>query len=375
MTIPTLAITISEKMRKDVKILIFFLFFLIRLQGYSQIRYDITGRLENVANGTMVYLLDRNEISFQKIIDSVPYMGQFNFKGSIKELSLGVVKVQNTKRWIPFIFENGKISIQEKNGEVIVVGGIQNRLFAREQKIGLDLDSKSQEFGKKNIKYQTQNDSVQANLYKDSSLKMQELFLNAKDSFYIRNGNAFVTLFALFGAKARLTPSHIDSIFSHLTPELKNHSLGRVLQKFIASGKIAKAFPLMQMDNTGKIKKINFPNTKYVLFDFWASWCAPCRENNPKLIQLNKEYGKKNLEIVSVSSDDNKANWLDAIRKDKMDWINVSDLRGWNNSYNIKNGIRSLPTYLLVDPSGKILFRSENGMDTLYTSIEKYLKK
>lgn len=97
---------------------------------------------------------------------------------------------------------------------------------------------------------------------------------------------------------------------------------------------------------------------KYVLIDFWASWCVPCRKVNPDLVRLFRKHKGERFSILGVSLDEDKAKWLAAIAQDKLDWKHVSDLKGWDNAVSKMYGIQGIPQNILVDPSGKIVAKN-----------------
>jgi thiol-disulfide isomerase/thioredoxin len=100
---------------------------------------------------------------------------------------------------------------------------------------------------------------------------------------------------------------------------------------------------------------------KVVLLDFWASWCGPCRKENPNVVRVYEKYKDQGFEILSVSLDNKKDRWLQAIEKDKMDWHHVSDLKGWQNEVAQTYDVHSIPQTILLDPDGKILARNLRG--------------
>ena len=131
-----------------------------------------------------------------------------------------------------------------------------------------------------------------------------------------------------------------------------------------------------QTDNHNKPFKLSSLRGKFVLLDFWASWCKPCRLENPNLVKAYDAYKNKAFEIVSVSLDqpDKKTEWLKAISDDHLNWINVSDLQFWNNSAAKKYEIQAIPANFLLDPTGKIIAVNLRG-EELDRILLEYLKK
>ena len=100
---------------------------------------------------------------------------------------------------------------------------------------------------------------------------------------------------------------------------------------------------------------------KVTLVDFWASWCPPCRAENPVLVQTYQQYRKKNFTILSVSLDHNRAAWLNAVKTDGLTWPQVSDLQGWDNAAATRYHIQAVPQNYLLDPSGHIVGQNLRG--------------
>ena len=132
------------------------------------------------------------------------------------------------------------------------------------------------------------------------------------------------------------------------------------LKSTLGPGRTAPEIEMKDPD--GKTRKLSDLRGKVVMIDFWASWCSPCRAENPNVVRLYKKYHDKGFEIYSVSLDRTRDAWVNAIHQDGLEWPNhVSDLRGWTSSGGASYGIRSVPSTVLVDREGKIIARNLRG--------------
>lgn len=126
-------------------------------------------------------------------------------------------------------------------------------------------------------------------------------------------------------------------------------------------------------DVNGKPVSLSQLKGKYVLVDFWASWCGPCREENPNVVAAYDEFKNKNFTILGVSLDDNKAAWLNAITEDKLDWTQISDLNRGNSLSLTAYGFDGIPYNVLVDPQGRIIATGLRG-SALQRKLAEVLK-
>ena len=173
------------------------------------------------------------------------------------------------------------------------------------------------------------------------------------------------------GAYAALYQGLSASVRSTLRGQRIGEQIKR-LQK-VAVGAIAPDFTQNTPDNLPV--KLSSLRGQYVLIDFWASWCGPCRQENPNLVKAFNTYKDKGFTILSVSLDQENGReaWVKAIQKDNLTWTHVSDLKFWNNAVAQEYGVHAVPQNFLLDPSGKIVAINLRG-EELQSTLDKLLK-
>ena len=177
--------------------------------------------------------------------------------------------------------------------------------------------------------------------------------------FALQNPNSYFAMHSLSEANYGTKPEVILDVFNKMSEKLRLSYNGQSLYKMLSADKVtalgALAPNFTQKDVDGVPVSLSDYKGKYVLVEFWASWCAPCRAESPNLLKQYAAYKDKGFEILGVSVDSDKGKWLDAIKKDGLTWRQVSDLKGWESDARKVYGISGVPANFLISPEGKIV--------------------
>jgi peroxiredoxin len=302
-----------------------------------------------------------------------PVFARLSFQPS--DLSIKRLNILN------FYLEPGSLKISSRDSlkNVILSGSKSDQDFLPIREALRAFNAKLGILNQEARNYTAAKDSANLNVVIS---KMGKLEADLKNDTYRKFVQQYpaspVSLYALSQvAGYHLNAEEIEPLFKSLTREVRNSHAGKTFADKIQIAKatsIGYTMPdLSQPDTSGKLVSLSSLKGKYVLVDFWASWCQPCRAENPNLVKAFNAYKDKGFTILGVSLDKNKEKWLEAIRVDKLYWTQISDLKYWDNDIAKKLDIRSIPQNILLDPSGKIIARNLRG-DELSKTLVNVLK-
>jgi peroxiredoxin len=209
----------------------------------------------------------------------------------------------------------------------------------------------------------TKRDSI-GEAYRDVAMAIQVKV----DSFIQKKNSSYISPFLLVVVNQLSDDIFLlERRYNSLSPEVQQSMYGSYIREQINNGKVgavgSEAMDFTQADTSGKPVSLSSFKGKYVLVDFWASWCKPCRMENPNVVAAYERFKAKNFTVLGVSLDRSRDAWIQAIRDDKLFWSQVSDLKFWNNSVAMQYRIQSIPQNFLIDPNGKIIGKNLRGVE------------
>ncbi|MFD0749183.1 redoxin domain-containing protein [Mucilaginibacter calamicampi] len=326
--------------------------------------FTINGQVTGLKDSTKIYLTNTQP---QKIIDStIVINGKFTMSGQINEparqVCLFTAKYEN---YVLFWVENKSMSMVLKAGEfrkAIIKGSStqdeNNELETASEQLLFKQDSLNKILSKNPAA--TERESLLKQL---SALRDEEQQINI--NYVKQHPKSLFAAHLLNVYSATWGKEKTESLYKNLNAAMKKTSYGKEISEYIHLNKNVqvgdKFQDFEQLNTLGKKVKLSEIRGKYILLDFWAAWCGPCREENPHLVELYKQYQPKGFNILGVSADNSKKAWLDAVKKDGLLWENVSDLRGDNNKAALIYGVNAYPTNYLINTNGVIIAKNVRG--------------
>jgi thiol-disulfide isomerase/thioredoxin len=291
--------------------------------------------------------------------------GNFSFKGKVPSTDYYVLRVGNDDINL-ILRENSSFKIY---GDGSNISNFCNFVGSDESKIINDFSIISRKWNQKtdSALIAINKDTTRIKIINDYMEKQHTLFMNDLQTFIRANKNTAALYFALPHIQTK-DVAQLESVINELnsafniSPTVKeiyrNYTESKKIKEdaiLVAPGKLAPDFEELMLDQKTKMKLSDLRGN-VVLLDFWASWCAPCRKENPALVELYKKYKGDGFTIMSVSFDTDKEKWKSAIIADKLTWSNhVSDLGGWNSKVGKIYKVNSVPFTVLIDKDGKII--------------------
>lgn len=347
----------------------------------AQKGYTLRGKVGTADAPAMAYLEYRD--AGKTIRDSVVMKkGSFQFTGQLSApVQASVVLKHDTitrdRRVRPdalyFWLENSAVTLTAADSitHAVVKGSVANeeelQLTALQRPYRKTADSVVKAYYAKTV--EERKDSAFRKALGTAQQQSQQGYDSVTRYFIATHPGSYIALqaFAYTEVGYNFNPDTAAVKFSRFTPALQATALGKKITGMIETGRKTStgvmAMDFSQPDSTGRLVKLSDYRGQYVLVDFWASWCKPCRAENPNMLAAYKKFKDKNFTILGVSLDDDKGRraWLHAVAQDSLPWTQVSDLKGFESPAAVLYGVKAIPSNFLIDPSGKIVGRNLRG--------------
>lgn len=368
--------------------------------------YEISGEVDKSLDGKYMVLEKPGGYMGTIPVDTIKIEdGKFLFKGTATDPSLHYVsELDKPQSRLDIILEPGELELEVDKDSVFKSqrsGTPNNDALQAYRNDVLKVDKKSQAFIKKNkdayMSARAKNDTVVTNKLDKELKKLGEEKKKVQQDFLDKNPNALISIFIIREMAAGKTGEEVMAMYNKLGSDLKKSKEGKELQEQIKKyqeqekqmkeaasgeakpvsaievGKPAPDFTAPTPD--GKMVSLKQSLGKVTIIDFWASWCGPCRKENPNVVALYNEMHAKGLNIVGVSLDKEgeATKWKQAIAADKLGWTHVSNLKHWADPIAQQYGVTSIPATFILDAKGNVVAKDLRGAE-LRTKVTELLK-
>jgi peroxiredoxin len=357
----------------------------ISCQSQSSNDFSVTGTIQNPEPNGKIYLAQVVGSNNVKNLDSLVLTqgNTFSFKGKISDGGgYYLVNLFNKQRILLMMEGGEKLTVvADGQGKTSQVTGSKNmEYFNKLNAVNESLQSRVNVWNKDFAEANQKGDQAKMQkIQQDYTLARKEVVEKVK-ALYPEMGSSLAALYGInmiVGDNPEEEMPFLTQLAEKFkkerpnSPQFQSFVSNIERMKVLSVGSVAPDIALNTPD--GQTVKLSSLKGKYVLIDFWASWCGPCRRENPNVVKMYNRFKGKNFEIFGVSLDDNKDKWLAAIEKDGLTWKHVSDLKGWQSAGAAAYQVSAIPATFLVDTEGKIVAKNLRG-DDLERKLSEVLK-
>lgn len=343
-------------------------------------KYNLTATIDGLTDGKAVMQVATDTALVP--VDTVDVVGgKFVFTGSKADPELVYITFTKAAGTLTLFLENAEIQVVGKLDSLknaTITGGSTQDVYNQYLSGKRDFEKLQASLYQEYAAAEAAGDTVkQKEIYDVYEKADKENKAKVKSFISENKGSAVAPYLVRRELIYDLSDVQLDSIIAIFDPSIAENIYVKKLKeraeilRNVAIGKVAPNFSLN--DTLGNPLSLESLKGKYVLIDFWASWCGPCRAENPNLVAAYAEFNPKGLEILGVSLDNDKGKWMKAIQDDSMGWLHISDLKGWGCAPAKLYGVNSIPHSVLIGPDGVIIAKNLRG-DELKKKLAEVIK-
>lgn len=342
-------------------------------------KYTINGTVDGEQTGT-AYLVKYAQQKADTLAKGEIVNGKFTLTGNVDNITNAYLVLEGKRGGTPVFVENTNITatLNPANPmESKVEGGEAQKLFNQYFEIQKEMQKQQRELYKAYREATDANDDAKVQEIEDQFSEAGKTAKAKADALVKDNNNTYVAAYIVASEAGSLNVEELEEKYAQLGENAKATEPGMQIAdriqklKAIAIGQVAPDFTLNTPE--GKPVSMHSIKGKVKLIDFWASWCGPCRGENPNVVKVYEEFHPKGLEILSVSLDNDKEAWMKAIEDDHLTWNHVSDLKGWGSEAAQLYAINGIPHLIVLDENNVIVAKNLRG-EQLREQIASMLK-
>lgn len=340
--------------------------------------FTINVEIAGVEDATPIYLKLVKDGKLEPMDTASIMASKVSFYGQLVEPEMMYLQIGDTRKMINLFGENGSISVKvhvDSLDKAEVNGSETHDDLMAFKKHLEPIEEKSNQLNEDYRVASANSDTEKMNELRETYEGLRKEQITMIKKFIINNNESFIAPFLIKGyLYYDMEYPALDSLLSELSPAIHNSKDYITLSERVATLKsVSIGMPAVDFalnDTTGNPISISSFQGKILLIDFWASWCRPCRIENPNVVKLYNDYKDKGFEIIGVSFDENRSKWIDAIHQDQLTWPHVSDLKGWSSAAGKLYAVNSIPATVLLDREGNIVAKNLRG-DALRKKLEE----